>query len=296
MKKIVPILFAWALLMACNPQPQKSDNETEMDEFVDQEAVSLPTTETTSAKPVTADGREIKMYELPAPLTDRPEQILHRKSFTISYNKTTKTPNWVAWHLTKSHTHGHIQRELQAFDEDPSVPSPRATLDDYYNSRYDRGHMCPAGDNKWNEEAMSQTFKLTNICPQNHGLNKNAWNDLEIQCRDWAREYNAVDIVCGPIYRTATYSDGKMRPSNDQKFIGKNKVWVPDAFFKVVLCRGKQPKAIGFIYENRGGQQLMRECMCSVDEVERITGINFYHLLADDIEDRIEAEANLRKW
>jgi hypothetical protein len=40
----------------------------------------------------------------------------------------------------------------------------------------------------------------------------------------------------------------------------------------------------------------MRECTCSVDEVERITGINFYHLLADDIEDRIEAEANLRKW
>ena len=224
------------------------------------------------------------------------EILLTRKAYTTSYNKQRRTPNWVAWTLTKEHTRGNLLRDNERFEEDTDVAEPRATWQDYYNSRYDRGHMCPAGDNKWNEEAMSQTFKLTNICPQNHGLNKNGWNDLEIQCRDWAREYNAVDIVCGPIYRTATYSDGKMRPSNDQKFIGKNKVWVPDAFFKVVLCRGKQPKAIGFIYENRGGQQLMRECMCSVDEVERITGINFYHLLADDIEDRIEAEANLRKW
>jgi endonuclease G len=263
--------------------------------------VSADQTSTSFYQSRTAEVERVKkspvtQYELPAPLTDRPEQILKRRGYTTSYNEKTKTPNWVAWHLTKSHTHGHIQRELQAFDEDPSVPKPRATLDDYYNSRYDRGHMCPAGDNKWNEEAMSQTFRLTNICPQNHGLNKNGWNDLEIQCRDWAREYNAVDIVCGPIYRTATYTDGKMWPSTDQKFIGKNKVWVPDAFFKVVLCRGKQPKAIGFIYENRGGQQLMRECMCSVDSVEIVTGIDFYPLLADDVENRIEAEANLRKW
>ena len=119
---------------------------------------------------------------------------------------------------------------------------------------------------------------------------------MEIQCRDWAREYGAVDVVCGPVYRTATRTDGKMRPSSLQRFIGRNKVWVPDAFFKVVLCRGRDPKAIGFIYENRGGQQRMSDCMCTVDDVERLTGIDFYPLLADDVERRIEAEASLREW
>ena len=298
-KKLFLFVFAMLLFMACNPGPRPNDSQ-EVDEFYDQEAASAAADEASTAEtPSSAKegrGGNIKMYEVPARLTDRPEQILHRQSFTISYNKTTKTPNWVAWHLTKNHTYGRIQRETYAFDEDPGVSAPRATLDDYYNSRYDRGHMCPAGDNKWSEEAMRQTFLLTNICPQNHGLNKNAWNDLEIQCRDWAREYGAVDVVCGPVYRTATRTDGKMRPSSLQKFIGRNKVWVPDAFFKVVLCRGRDPKAIGFIYENRGGQQRMTDCMCTVDDVERLTGIDFYPLLADDVERRIEAEASLREW
>ena len=158
-KKLFLFVFAMFLFMACNPGPRPNDSQ-EVEEFYDQEAVSAAadeasTTETpTSAKE--GRGGNIKMYEVPARLTDRPEQILHRQSFTISYNKTTKTPNWVAWHLTKNHTYGRIQRETYAFDEDPGVSAPRATLDDYYNSRYDRGHMCPAGDNKWSEEAMRQ--------------------------------------------------------------------------------------------------------------------------------------------
>lgn len=238
----------------------------------------------------------VKMYEVPARLKDRPEQILHREGFTISYNATTKTPNWVAWHLTKSHTYGKIRREERAFEEDREVATPRATPSDYYNSRYDRGHMCPAGDNKWSEDAMAQSFLLTNICPQNHGMNKNAWNDLEIQCRSWAREYGAVDIVCGPIFRGVSYENGKMKPSSSQRFIGRNKVWVPDAFFKVILFRNRLPKALGFIYENRGGQQTLADCVCSVDEIERLTGIDFFYLLADDVENRVEKEAKLSQW
>lgn len=253
----------------------------------------------TTADEASADGgtaQVVRMYEIPAPLTDRPEQILHRKGFTISYNRTTKTPNWVAWHLTKNHTYGQSSRDTQEFREDSSVGSPRATLDDYYNSRYDRGHMCPAGDSKWSDESMAQTFLLTNICPQNHGLNKYSWNDLEIECRSWARKYGAVDIVCGPVYRSAVRADGKMKASPQQKFIGRNKVWVPDAFFKVVLCRGRNPKAIGFIYENRSGQQSMKEAATTVDEIERITGIDFFPLVADDVEDRVEAQAKLSVW
>ena len=139
-------------------------------------------------------------YELPAPLKDRAEVILQRKGYTTSYNRNTKTPNWVAWHLTDAHTRGRFQRKEEVFNEDTSVPTPRATNMDYYNSRYDRGHMCPAGDNKWDKEAMTESFLFTNICPQNHGLNKYEWNDIEMKCREWARKYGAIDIVCGPIF------------------------------------------------------------------------------------------------
>ena len=228
----------------------------------------------------------VTMMELPAPLKDRSEQILKRTGFTISYNKARRVPNWVAWHLTKSHTYGSAKRNEEMFLPDDAVPSPRATDNDYYNSRYDRGHMCPAGDNKWNKEAMRESFLFTNTCPQNHGLNKNAWNDLEIQCRQWAREYGSIDIACGPIF----YGRG------EQKTIGSNKVWVPDAFFKVVLCRKGTPKALGFIYHNRGGSQTMSDCVCTVDEVEELTGIDFFPSLADHIEDKVEAKARLADW
>ena len=141
-------------------------------------------------------GQVSVKYELPAKLKDRPERILQRVGYTTSYNEQTKTPNWVAWHLTKAHTYGKNQRKQEVFTEDEDIAkSLRATNMDYYNSRYDRGHMCPAGDNKWDKEAMRQSFLFTNICPQNHGLNKYEWNDLEILCRDWARKYGAIDIV-----------------------------------------------------------------------------------------------------
>jgi endonuclease G len=245
-------------------------------------------------------GRQAKtvvMYEMPAKLTDRPEQILKRKGYITSYNSRTKTPNWVAWHLTKAHTYGSHQRNQEVFAEDESVKAPRATDNDYYNSRYDRGHMCPAGDNKWDKEAMTQSFLFTNVCPQNHGLNKYEWNDLEILCRDWARKYGAVDIVCGPLYSSEgeRFRVGNSTPSQ-QKTIGRNKVWVPDAFFKVVLCRQGRPKAIGFVYRNEGKKQLMEDAVCSVDEVEAMTGIDFFPSLDDVTERRVEVYASLLEW
>ena len=74
-------------------------------------------------------------YEIPAQLKDRPEQILQRKGYTASYNSQTKTPNWVAWHLTAEHTRGRYQRREEMFSEDESVKAPRATNMDYYNSQ-----------------------------------------------------------------------------------------------------------------------------------------------------------------
>lgn len=280
-KSIVWICTLAVVLLSCNGQSQKAQSEQTADGLFSA-TQTAPRSDQRSER-----AKVVRLYEIPAPLNDRPEKILHRRGYTTSYNHSTKTPNWVAWHLTDSHTRGSVQRHDEVFSEDEDiVKNQRATDDDYYNSRYDRGHMCPAGDNKWDSQAMTQSFLFTNICPQNHGLNKYEWNDLEMLCRDWAREYGAIDVVCGPVYSS----------SGEQKTIGKNRVWVPDAFFKVVLCRGRQPKAIGFIYENRGGQQRMSDCMCSVDDIERITGIDFYPLLADDVENRIEARASLREW
>lgn len=213
------------------------------------------------------------------------EQILERTGYVASYNKVTLLPNWVAWHLTAERTEGSAKRSGVDFAEDTEVPEPRATDWDYYNSGYDRGHMCPAADNKWSKKAMEESFLFTNMCPQNGNLNRGDWNEMEMACRKWAKKYGDLYIVCGPILYKGKH-----------KTIGKNKVVVPEAFFKVVLRTGDDPQAIGFIYKNTSGNRPKDSYVNTVDEVERITGIDFFPSLPDDVEKKVEAECDLGLW
>lgn len=210
--------------------------------------------------------------------------ILKRTTYTTSYDKVNKIPKWVAWHLISDHTNGD-QRRLSNFIVDDEVPAPRAELVDYKGSGYDRGHMCPAGDNKWGFEPMKESFFLTNICPQDHNLNCGDWNELEIACRNWANKYGDIYIVAGPILYKGKHET-----------IGPNNVTVPEGFFKVVLCMNGTPKAIGFIYKNHPCNNPQSSYVNSIDQVERITGFDFFYNLPDDIEKKVEANANLSDW
>ena len=222
--------------------------------------------------------------EIPSSKIFSSEKKLVKTAYIASYNKDTKCPNWVAWHLTKNHTDGAFKR-LNNFHEEEDVPIPRATSDDYSGSGWSRGHMCPAGDNKWNEAAMYESFSLVNVCPQNANLNSGLWNSLEIDCRRWARKYGDIYIVCGPIFL-----------NKDHECIGINEVIVPEAFFKVVLCLNGEPKAFGVIVRNTDGNKKRDLYYNSVDQVERITGIDFFPALPDDIENKVEAVVDIEKW
>ena len=211
-------------------------------------------------------------------------QILRRTGYTTCYNAHYRLPYWTAWHLTAAHTTGPHKRKGVSFSEDEDVPFPRATNSDYMRSGYDRGHMCPSGDNKWDRKAQQDCFLFTNMCPQSHNLNGGDWNDLEMACRRWAKKYGEVYIVCGPMVDTK------------HRTIGRNRVAVPYAFYKVVLRMSPSPRAIGFVYENEDGHRPMSDYVLTVDDVERLTGIDFFPSLPDNIESRIEAQADLSEW
>ena len=217
--------------------------------------------------------------EIPAPMTNTEEQMLQRRAYTTSYNRQTRLPNWVAWRLTADHAQGDVKRQRNAFHEDDEVPQPRATLADYKGSQWSRGHMCPAGDNKWDRQAMYESFLLTNMCPQDQSVNSGDWNDVEMKCRKWARKYGEIFIVCGPV----------IDPHTDYPTIGQNRITVPEAFFKVVLVGGKHPKAVGFLCSNSKGHKDDNKRERTVDEIERITGIDFFAALPDDVENSVES-------
>lgn len=240
---------------------------------------------TVEKKETTIKPRRTDVEGLELPAIGDGDQILRRTGYTVCYNAESRIPNWVAWRLTADHTTGTYKRGGIKFQEDEEVEEPRATDSDYRQSGYDRGHMCPSGDNKWSEAAQRESFLFTNVCPQRHNLNAGDWNEMEQQCRRWAKKYGEIYIVCGPIlYRQR------------HKKIGTHKVVVPEAFFKVVLCMKGKPKAIGFIFKNADGNRPQGDYVNSVDEVERITGIDFFAKLPDDVEREVEAKSNLADW
>lgn len=205
-------------------------------------------------------------------------QIIKHTGYSLSYNADYKTPQWVAWELTRKETQGEAKR-TDKFVPDPDVRGAKAYAADYKNSGYDRGHMAPAADMKWSRKAMEESFYLSNICPQNKNLNRGDWNDLEEQSRQWAKRFGAIYIACGPVY-----------DSKKPKRIGNNKVGIPDAFYKVILINDKKnPQAIGFIFPNRAGHQPLTDYIVSVDSIEKRTGIDFFPNLPDDIENEIES-------
>ena len=233
-------------------------------------------TENTNAK--APDGRYSLQLEIPKTIRQRDETIITHTGYTVSYNHHYKTPNWVAWELTRDETKGTESRKSK-FEPDPNLPEPRVEHSDYTNSGYDRGHMAPAADMKWSEKAMEESFYMSNICPQNRKLNRDDWGDLEEKCREWAKKYGRVYIACGPIYDNAS-----------PKRIGKHQVAVPDRFFKVVLIYNrKNPIAMGFLFENKAHHQNLKNYMVKVDQVEEETGLDFFSKVPDEVENRIES-------
>lgn len=147
--------------------------------------------------------------------------------------------------------------------------------------------MAPAADMRWSEEAMKESFYMTNMCPQLHSLNAGDWKSLEELARDWAKKYGNIYIATGPIVGRQPQTIGKAR-----------KIVVPEAFYKVLLRRKGNGEwaSIGFVMENKAVSKPLLTYMQSVDEVEKLTGIDFFYNLPDDIEEGIEADFNVADW
>ncbi len=207
------------------------------------------------------------------------------KGMNLSFNPRFGIPNWVAWELTADEATGEEPRSNK-FYADPDVESCPEPYE-YNYSGYDRGHMAPAGDMKWSPQAMAESFCMTNICPQAKKLNTGAWKRLETKCRTWAEVDSAIMIICGPILTDPI-----------KEYIGNDrKVAVPARFFKVILSPyAYPPRGIAFIMPNGTVKGGMQATATTIDEVEQITGFDFFSALPDDIENEVESQCDFHYW
>lgn len=233
--------------------------------------------------PKTSEGNTVSStVNAPKKAQDKEYPIISYSAYEVMYNPEYKIPRWVKYELLASETDGVWSRKGLKFTPDPSVSFPQADDYDYRGSGWSRGHMAPAADFKWSSQAMIETFYFTNCCPQDQAMNSGQWHTLEKKVRDWANRYGSLTIYTGPIVLDNVYGT-----------IGYNKVVVPDAFFKAILA-GEQ--SIAFVMYNHNNNENMQKCAMSVDDLEALTGIDFFAEQVDDFENQVEATYNLRNW
>lgn len=227
-------------------------------------------------------NQKISYLELPKPKEN--EQIIKHFAYSLSYNESYEQANWVAYELTKEETISHFER-TNKFLIDDQVKTGSATNDDYKKSGYDRGHLAPAGDMSWSEEAMKESFYYSNISPQNPSFNRGIWKKTEELTREWAVENKSLYIITGPILT-------KGLPT-----LGPNKVSIPNYYYKAILDYTEpEIKAIAFLIPNKASKESLQNFSVSIDSLEQLTGYDFYYQLPDSIENRLEKNYLTSKW
>ena len=210
------------------------------------------------------------------------------KAITVYFNRSLRIPSCVAYELTNTmvamaDAPDAEKRRNYKFNGDPNVlGSP--DWGDYRKSGYTRGHMAPAMDMRWDRQAMTECFLMTNMCPQIEQLNNGPWRTLEESVHRWAKRDGSIWIYTGPIMAGSTRHIG---PRAD--------IAVPAAFYKV-LYAPRQQRAIAFVYDNAAGEGGMARHATTIAEVEHRTGISFFPSMSSATARTLKRQCDLSQW
>ena len=227
---------------------------------------------------------QLENYEKYMPSSSSGE-IINHSFYSLSYLEDHEIPEWTIYFSTKARLEGEGFPRTSDFRPDPKIKDGSAQLIDYKGSGYDRGHMVPAADMKFSKIALSETFYMSNINPQSPSLNRGIWKKLEYQVRKWTLEYDSLIIITGRVTK-----DPKTNKDISLGRIGPNKVIVPAFFYKVIIDV-KRKSSIAIVMPNKRHEGELLDNICSIQDLERITGVDFFYKLSEeeetDFEDRI---------
>jgi len=213
--------------------------------------------------------------------------LMTKPQYSLSYNRSRATANWVSWRLDANWI-GSAPRQ-DDFRPDSVLPAGwyQVTSEDYSGSGYDRGHLVPSGDRTRSIPDNSATFLMTNIIPQLAANNQGAWEDFESYLRTLAQSGQEIYIVSGVYGNIGTIAGGR--------------IVVPHSTWKVALVLpngggdlqriGKGTRTIGIVVPNFPPLNInatWREFRVSVNEVENLTGYNFFSNVPKNTQEIIE--------
>ena len=242
--------------------------------------------------PTPSAGEHLTMGNPSDAVTDvaQPNNYLMAKpQYAMSYSRDNGGPNWVSWHLDTSWL-GTAPRQ-DDFRADTTLPTGwyRVQATDFSGSGFDRGHMCPSADRTVTIAANSSTFLMTNMIPQLPANNQGVWANLESYSRTLVSQGNELYIISGG--------------HGLQYFIANGHVAVPAQTWKVIIVLPvgsndvsrvtTSTRTIAVVMPNSGtiGTD-WRAYRVSVDQVEAITGFDFFSNVSSGIQAVIEGRVD----
>lgn len=218
------------------------------------------------------------------------------RNYSFGWSQKDLVSVWMAYPLCKMYTNKTVGR-TDAWDYDPLLGSEYSSAPfGGYGGSYARGHQVPSADRLCSYDANSQTFYGTNITPQLNAHNEGVWQSLENAVRNWANTSDTTYVVTGCVVDGAT----EFTVDSDKK-----KMTVPVAYYKALIRYHKastisQWSGAAFYLEHKaysGSESNITKnhsCVMSIDELEEITGIDFFvnlpSKLGDEMTAQLEAE------
>jgi endonuclease G len=239
-----------------------------------------------------------QLTQVGLPETATCDEVIYHTAFALVYDESHEQAKWVA-HLILPDVATGTEGRTNDFRPDPLIKTGSAVDADYARKikteegktktegfGYDRGHLAPSADFRYSKKALSESYYYSNMSPQTPGLNRGRWADLEDAMRAACIQKNSpLFVVTGGILKTDL-------PKLEQ---GINQVSIPRHYYKVILDL-EHNEAIGFIMPNSKCEYPLKHYVCTIDSIEKATGLNFFHKLPDDAENTIEGTVHRAYW
>lgn len=231
--------------------------------------------------------QDLEALGTPTSTIEQTELVKHAGMFLL-YDEQHEQARWVTHIILPQVNAGNLSR-TNDFRIDPKVSTGTADKPDYWYSGFDRGHIAPSADFKWSKTAISESYFYSNMAPQRPELNREKWAELE----GWGRSqvFNNKEqlvVVSGPIL---TDDLPKITQGENKKLS------IPKQFYKIFLDNeGDEKKAIAFLMDNSSCNKPLVTYAVTVDEIEKLTGIDFFPNLDKALQDKLESSIDWALW
>lgn len=211
-------------------------------------------------------------YGLPAA-----DQILFNRHYVIGYSYYFRQAKWALEIVDSDKT--EIERK-DVFRSDYRIPERfRADKEVYVKSGFERGHLIASANQIETQIQNSETFLLSNMCPQEPDFNKGVWKRLEeaVRTLDSDKKILETYVISGPLF----YFDQEVRMIGDDNKKISVTLPIPHAFFKSILVEKNTGtiKMWSFIIPNEKSDEKLDNYLVETSKLEKISGLLLWETL-----------------